>query len=49
MPPVMISPSGRVLGRASEPPEMGSAMAAAMELFVDGGSGVCGFPGNMYK
>ena len=35
MPPVTISLSGRVPGRASEPPEMGSTMAAAAELFVD--------------
>jgi hypothetical protein len=26
------------------PPELGSTMAAAMELFMDGGSGVLGFP-----
>jgi hypothetical protein len=45
----MIYPSGRVPGRASEPPEIGSAMAAAMELFVDGGSGLQGFPEKMYK
>jgi hypothetical protein len=40
MPPVTISLSGRVPGRASEPPEMGSAMTAATELFVEYGSGV---------
>ena len=49
MPPAMISPYGRVPGRASEPPEMGSAMAAATELFVDGGSGLQCFPENVNK
>ena len=49
MPTAMISPSDRVPGRASEPPEMGSAMAAATELFVDGGSGLQGFPEIMNK
>ena len=49
MPPAMISPSGRVPRRASESPKMGSAMAAAAELFVDGGSGIQGFPEKMYK
>jgi hypothetical protein len=44
MPPEMISPSGRVPERALEPFEMGFTMAAATELFVDGGSGVWGFP-----
>ena len=38
-PPEMTSPSGRVPGRASEPPEMGSALTAATELFVDFFSG----------
>ena len=49
MPPAMISPSGRVPGRALELPEMGSAMAVATELFVDGGSGIQGFLEKMYK
>ena len=49
MPPAMIPLSGRVPGRASEPSEMGSAMAAATELFVDEGSGVQGFPDIMNK
>jgi hypothetical protein len=30
-------------------PEMGSAVAAAMELFVDGSSGIQGFPEKMYR
>ena len=29
--------------------EMDSAMAAEMELFVDGGLGIQGFPEKMYK
>ena len=33
-PPVMISLSGRVPGRASEPPDLGLTTAAA-ELFMD--------------
>ena len=49
MSPVTIPPSGRVLERAPEPPEMGSVMAATTELFVDGGLGIQGFPEKMYK
>jgi hypothetical protein len=49
MPLAMIFPSDRVPGRTSESPEMGSAMVAATELFVDGGSGIQGFPEKMYK
>jgi hypothetical protein len=45
----MISPSGRVLGRASEPPEMGLAMVAVMELFVDFDSGIQGFSEVVHK
>jgi hypothetical protein len=47
--PAMIPPSARVPGRASEPLETGSAMAVAMELFVDFGSSLHGFPEKMYK
>jgi hypothetical protein len=33
-------PLRQVPGRASEPSKLGSTMAAAAELFVDGGSGL---------
>ena len=39
-PPVMISPSGRVPGRASEPSRDGFALTVASELFVEYDSGV---------
>ena len=38
------SPSGRVPGRAPEPPEMGSTMAAASVCFVKIGLGTRYFP-----
>jgi hypothetical protein len=37
-PPVMIPLSGRVPGRASEPPELGFAMTAAADVFWRKGS-----------
>ena len=38
-PPVVISPSGRVPGRASEPSRDGFALMAASELLVEYDSG----------